>query len=147
MNLVLDTNVLIAAFIAKGTCHTLVEQCLRIHSVITSEFILNELKAKLTQKFKYSDEDALAVGTLLRSRMQVVEPPPLECNMCRDPDDDWILATAIAGNAVCLITGDKDLLTLKKIGAIAILSPSEFAAYEEKFGAELEQGFSRKRND
>jgi uncharacterized protein len=48
MNVVLDTNVLIAAFI-EGFCHTLVEQCLRVHSVIVSEFILNEVRETLTK--------------------------------------------------------------------------------------------------
>lgn len=65
MNLVLDTNVLIAAFIAQGFCHTLVEHCLCVHSVITSEFIFAELREKLTEKFKYSDADATAVESLL----------------------------------------------------------------------------------
>lgn len=138
MNLVLDTNVLIAAFIAKGFCHTLAEQCLRVHFVITSEFILNELREKLTEKFKFSNKDAVAVEALLRSRMQIVDPTTLKSNVCRDPDDDMILATALTGEAVCIITGDKDLLTLKKFGAIDILSPSEFEAYEELFGADLE---------
>jgi uncharacterized protein len=138
MKLVLDTNVLIATFIAKGLCHTLVEQCLRVHSVITSEFILHELREKLTEKFKYSDEDAAAVEALLRSRMQVVEPATLASSTCRDPDDDMILATALSGGAVCIITGDKDLLTLKKFGAIDILSPSEFEAYEEQFITDVE---------
>ncbi|MEX0270162.1 putative toxin-antitoxin system toxin component, PIN family [Leptolyngbyaceae cyanobacterium UHCC 1019] len=45
------------------------------------------------------------------------------------PNDDMILATAFTGEAVCIITGDKDLLTLKKFGEIDILSPSEFEAY------------------
>ncbi|MCY7321057.1 MAG: putative toxin-antitoxin system toxin component, PIN family [Phormidesmis sp. CAN_BIN36] len=138
MNLVLDTNVLITAFIAKGFCHTLVEQFLRVHFVITSEFILNELREKLTEKFKFFNEDAVAVEALLRSRMQIVDPTTLKSNVCRDPDDDMILATALTGEAVCIITGDKDLLTLKKFGAIDILSPSEFEAYEELFGADLE---------
>lgn len=138
MNLVLDTNVLIAAFIAKGFCHTLVEQCLRVHFVITSEFIFSELREKLTEKFRFSNEDAAAVEALLRSRMHIVDPTTLKSNVCRDPDDDMILATALTGEAVCIITGDKDLLTLKKFGAIDILSPSEFEAYEELFGADLE---------
>ncbi|PSB18734.1 putative toxin-antitoxin system toxin component, PIN family [Phormidesmis priestleyi ULC007] len=138
MNLVLDTNVPIAAFLAKGFCHTLVEQCLRVHFVITSEFILNELREKLIEKFKFSNEDAAAVEALLRSRMQIVDPTTLKSNVCRDPDDDMILATALTGEAVCIITGDKDLLTLKKFGAIDILSPSEFEAYEELSGADLE---------
>jgi uncharacterized protein len=136
MNLVLDTNVLIAAFIAKGFCHILVEQCLRVHSVITSEFILNELREKLTKKFKYSDADATTVEALLRSRVRVVNPIPLEGNVCRDPDDDMVLATALTGKAACIITGDKDLLTLKKFGDIDILAPSEFEAYEERFGTD-----------
>ena len=131
MNLVLDTNVLIAAFISQGSCHTLVERCLTIHSCITSEFILNELREKLTEKFKYSDKDAAAVETLLRSKMQVVEVAPLEKNICRDPDDDQVLGTAVSGKATCIVTGDKDLLTLKKFGTIDILSPSEFMDYEE----------------
>lgn len=134
MNLVLDTNVLIAAFIAKGFCHILVEQCLQVHSVITSEFILNELR----EKFKYSDEDATAVEVLLRSRMRVVDPILLESSVCRDPDDDTVLATALTGRAACIITGDKDLLTLKKFGTIYIMSPSEFEAYEVQYGTALE---------
>ena len=135
MNLVLDTNILIAAFISRGSCHNLVEQCLSKHSCITLEFILDELKEKLTKKFKYSNEDATVVETLLRSRMQVIESLPLESNVCRDPDDDRVLATAITGKANCIITGDKDLLILKRFGQIDILSPSEFADYEEQLDA------------
>jgi putative PIN family toxin of toxin-antitoxin system len=138
MNVVLDTNVLIAAFIAKGFCHTLVEPCLRVHSVIASEFILNELREKLTEKFKCSDADAIAVEALLRSRIRIVDPLPLDSNVCRDPDDDIILATALTGRAVCIITGDKDLLALKKFGDIDILAPSKFEAYEEQFGTDRE---------
>ena len=133
MRLVLDTNVLIAAFIAKGVCHTLVERCLLVHAVITSEFIFDELREKLFRKFKFSQEDVIAVETLLRSRAQVVTPVPLASNVCRDPDDDMVLATAIAGEAVCIVTGDKDLLSLKKFEEVQIISPSAFETYEEEF--------------
>ncbi len=130
MNLVLDTNVLIAAFIAKGLCHTLVEHCLRTHTVIVSEFILQKLQEKLTQKFKYFAEDAQAAGDLLRSRMRVVKPAELAVGVCRDPDDDQVLGTVIAGNAACIITGDKALLTLEKLTTVDILPSKDFAAYE-----------------
>lgn len=63
----------------------------------------------MTKKFKYSDEDVAAVETLLRSRMKIVEVVPLEKNICRDPDDDKVLGTAIAGKAACVVTGDKGL--------------------------------------
>ena len=84
MKLVLDTNVLIAAFISKGVCHHLVEHCLRLHQSLTSEFILDEVQEKLTKKFKYSEEDAIAVIALLRSRMEVIAPIPLTRGICLD---------------------------------------------------------------
>ncbi len=138
MNLVLDTNVLIAAFIAQGFCHSLVERCLCVHSVIASEFIFSELREKLTGKFNYSDADVTEVEALLRIRMRVIVPIPLERNVCRDPDDDLVLATALTGEAACIITGDKDLLSLKKFGELDILPPSEFEAYEVQFGSDSE---------
>jgi uncharacterized protein len=48
--------------------------------------------------------------------------------MARDPKDDKFLALAIAGAADCVISGDKDLLTLGSIGTVPILSPADFLA-------------------
>ncbi|HEX9670444.1 MAG TPA: putative toxin-antitoxin system toxin component, PIN family [Thermoanaerobaculia bacterium] len=45
---------------------------------------------------------------------------------CRDPDDDWVLATAVAGEAEVIVTGDGDLLDLRSYRGIAILSPRAF---------------------
>lgn len=126
MRVVLDTNVLIAAFIARGACHELLEHCALHHSLVTSEFILAELKEKLTEKFKFPTERADEVDALLRSRMEIVEPTSLDSPVCRDPDDDNILATAAAGNCECIITGDKDMLVLEQFASIVIVSPTEF---------------------
>jgi predicted nucleic acid-binding protein len=46
----------------------------------------------------------------------------------RDPKDNKFLALAVSGQADYLITGDEDLLVLKSIGAIPIVSPAEFLA-------------------
>lgn len=46
--------------------------------------------------------------------------------VCRDPDDDSLLALCKDGNADILITGDEDLLVLKKFGKTRIQSPAEF---------------------
>lgn len=61
MRVVLDTNVLIAAFIARGVCSELLEHCVRHHTLATSEFILNEFREKLTSKFRFTSEEAGAV--------------------------------------------------------------------------------------
>lgn len=130
MRLVLDTNVLIAAFVARGTCHELLEHCERSHEMVGSGFILQELESKLLRKFKVPPERAAAAVALVRSQMELVEPAALDAPVCRDPDDDWVLATALAGGCECIVTGDKDLLALQTFAGIRILSPASFWSYE-----------------
>lgn len=43
------------------------------------------------------------------------------------PDDDYILAAAVNAGCDYLVTGDKDLLTLKKLEGMSIVTPREFA--------------------
>jgi putative PIN family toxin of toxin-antitoxin system len=126
VKIVLDTNVLIAALIARGVCHELLEHCAVRHHLYTSEFILNEVQEKLIEKFGYSPELTSEVASMLRSRMTVVSPLGLASPVCRDPDDDNILAAATAGNCDCIITGDKDLLVLKTYERVEIFSPRDF---------------------
>ena len=131
MRLVLDTNVLIAAFISRGVCNELLEHCVLNHEVVLSNFILGELKDKLTRKFKFTVREANAVVRLVKSRSEVVPTSPLPAALCRDPDDDTIIATAIAGQCACIITGDKDLLDLKTVNGIRIISPGSFWQFEQ----------------
>ncbi len=130
MKIVLDTNVLIAALIARGVCHELLEHCILRHTQFTSEFILEETQEKLVEKFGYSAEPAAEAVGVLRSRMKVVTPSKLKSPVCRDPDDDNILAAAVSGNCDCIITGDKDLLVLKRFEGIDIFSPRDFLMHE-----------------
>ncbi len=131
MKIILDTNVLIAAFVARGYCHELFENCARQHTLITSDFILNEFQEKLAKKFKLGSEEIHQVSELLLSRMKVVIPVKLEQQICRDADDDNVIATAIAGDCDCIITGDKDLLVLKQYQSVSIFSPNDFRTLEE----------------
>lgn len=130
MRLVLDTNVVLAAFISRGVCHELLEHCEREHTMVVSGFILEEFREKLVGKFDVPPSKAREATVLLRSRMESVEPVPLEAPVCRDPDDDWVLATAVAGTCECTVTGDKDLLSLGEHRGIRILAPNTFWSYE-----------------
>lgn len=49
-----------------------------------------------------------------------------QIQVCRDPNDDFLLALAKDGTADYLITGDKDLLSLKKFEHTRIITFSEF---------------------
>jgi putative PIN family toxin of toxin-antitoxin system len=132
--MVLDTNVLIAALIARGVCADLLEHCVFHHQLVSSNHILGELERDLLAKFKFSDKDVAEALEMLRSQMQIVIPIALPQPTCRDADDDIVLATAITGNARCIITGDKDLLILQRYLHVEILSPSQFADFEAREG-------------
>ena len=77
MKVVLDTNVLIAAFIVRGVCADVLEHCVRRHTLVTSDLILNEFREHLF-KFRYSVEEAEEAVELLRSKMELVVPADLE---------------------------------------------------------------------
>lgn len=126
MRLVLDTNVLVAAFAAHGVCSELLEHCALHHQIIVSEVILAEFGDVLVRKFSFTQAEASAAEQLLRTRVELVAPTPLPQQVCRDPDDDAILAAAQAGGCGVIITGDKDLITLKAFKGIRIVPPAAF---------------------
>ena len=58
----------------------------------------------------------------------VVQSPPLPRPVCRDPDDDTVLACAVAASVDLIISGDADLLTLGHYHGIPILRPAQALA-------------------
>ena len=126
MRVVLDTNVLIAAFIARGACNELLEHCVVYHDILLSKPILEEFRDVLVRKFGFSVSEARAAERLLCSRARLVKPASLPGPVCRDREDDMVLATALAGKADLIVTGDKDLTSLKSYRGIAILDPARF---------------------
>lgn len=134
MTIVFDTNVLLAAFLTHGASAEVVEHCITEHRVILSTFILCEVEDKLLNKFHFPLAKVADLLKFLRDQMEWVEPAKLTSPACRDPDDDMILATALAARADCLITGDKDLLDLKQFESISIIKPAEFWKFEAHQG-------------
>jgi putative PIN family toxin of toxin-antitoxin system len=130
VRVLLDTNVLIAAIVSRGVCHEVVEHCERAHHLVSSDFILREFEAKLLGKFRVVPAKAAEAVELIRSISELVEPLALEEPACRDPDDDWVLATAHTGRCDCIVTGDKDLLVLGRFADIPILPPGSFWRFE-----------------
>jgi putative PIN family toxin of toxin-antitoxin system len=131
---VIDTNVLLAALLWHGPPHALLAQ-VRSGSLglVSSPALLAELTEVLGRsKFdailvrsKTSREKALAE---VRQLAEVIEPPPLPQPVCRDPDDDEVLALAIAAQADLIVSGDNDLLVLQQFNGIPILNPAQAAA-------------------
>ena len=125
MRLVLDTNVFVAAVVADGLCRDLVRVRVLPHKIITSEPLLRELRATLRSKFAV-DPDEMPLLTRLNEEAEIVRPPRLLQRICRDKDDDVVLATALAGKAHVIVTGDEDLLLLNEFRGTRIVSPRQF---------------------
>lgn len=125
MTVVLDTNVIVAALVAKGLCHEVVVRALGTGSVVTSPALLDELERTLRAKFTIGPA-ATAFLEQLRLRVHLVVPTPLAAPVSRDADDDVVLATAVAASATVIVTGDLDLLIMRSYRGIEIVTPREF---------------------
>jgi len=125
VRVVLDTNVFIAAVVSDGLCRDLVRVRVLPRRIVTSKPLLRELRSTSRNKFAV-DPDELPLLRQLQEEAEIVAPVRLDERVCRDEDDDMVLTTAIAGKADVIVTGDEDLLVLRKFGGIKILSPRQF---------------------
>ena len=127
MKIVLDANVVIAAFAARGLCESIMEVCLSEHEIALSDDLFDEILRNLRQKIKLPPDVIDNIGVLLRDHSDISIPVPLASDVCRDPDDIKILGLAVATKADYIVTGDKDLLVLKSFQGIPILNPRSFS--------------------
>lgn len=127
MRVVLDSNVLIAAFATRGLCQSLLEVCLSDHDLFVSEHLLKEVQRNLAIKIKLPTNIIQDIMAFLRDRTMLITPDLVSEDACLDKDDLPILGLAQAASADCIVTGDKDLLVLGRFGEIPIYSPRTFA--------------------
>ena len=126
MKIVLDSNVIIAAFAARGLCNALFESCLGNHDIILCEEILSEIAKNLKRKIRLPDDVIHQILLLLKSHATLVIPQKVDIKACRDKKDLMVLGSAIAGNVQYVITGDKDLLSVGKFKEVKIVDPRTF---------------------
>jgi putative PIN family toxin of toxin-antitoxin system len=125
VRLVLDTNVIVAAFAARGLCAEILEVSVSGHTIVLSEYILAETQEKLTKKIKLPKTAVSDIIQYLRDVAEITTPECLDESLCRDKDDVQIIGTALAGFADYIVTGDDDLLILKAYRGIKIVTPRQ----------------------
>ena len=130
MKAVLDPNVLVAAYLTEGLCARLLRRARQQQfDLIICPQILRECRNNL-RKLTAPTADVLdATIDHLRAIARVITPDRhLIVHVSRDPDDNGILACALTAQADYLVTGDKDLLTLRTFHRIPIITPRDFEA-------------------
>ena len=134
MRVVFDTNVLLAAFLTEGLCaKLLIRARKRNFDLFLCPCLLTEFKRVLTKKFKANHEETAATLALLSEAVHsVITPETQVTGVCRDRDDDQVLACAHAAEADYLVTGDEDLLVLRQFEDTCILNPRDFEALMEE---------------
>jgi uncharacterized protein len=121
-----DTNVLVAAYATHGACNELLNHCIGRHKIHTSEFVLGELTEKLLHRIKLTPDETALIIHFLRRSCVITDEGPISRHISRDHDDDRVLYAALNGRVDCIITGDNDLLVLKKVENIVIVKPADF---------------------
>jgi putative PIN family toxin of toxin-antitoxin system len=129
--LVIDTNVLMSGLLWRGPPHALpVKVRDGAADLVLSPALIEELADVVTRpKFaailartgRTPEHVVAELGTLVG----IVAAPPLPQPICRDPDDDAVLACALAARADLIMSGDHDLRTLAMFENIPIVGAAE----------------------
>lgn len=126
--IIIDTNLWISFLLSKRTTgldKLFLEQSITLifSQELLDEFIEVARRPKLKKYFSLSDLEELLLE--INSHAEFVSITS-SINLCRDQKDNFLLSLAIDSNATYLLTGDKDLLVVNKIGKTKIITVSQF---------------------
>ena len=126
--IIIDTNLWISFLLTSNfsKIDTLVEDTgitLLFSQELIDEFIEVALRPKFKRYFSLDDIEELLTKVKKKAKFITVIS---KVDRCRDPKDNFLLALAQDGKATHLITGDQDLLILKKFGRTNILTMGEY---------------------
>jgi putative PIN family toxin of toxin-antitoxin system len=130
VRVVLDTNVLISAFLFPGGAPEAVYRLALEGRVelVTSRPLLAEFGRVLSLKFGWEDRMAEEAVAQVARIAVVVEPTQTVSQIRADPADDRVLEAAAEGQAGAIVSGDRHLLQIDPWRDIRVLSPAAFLA-------------------
>ncbi|MGH2616701.1 MAG: putative toxin-antitoxin system toxin component, PIN family [Thermomicrobiales bacterium] len=129
----LDANVLAPGFTGKSSASVRLIDLWRTGTfeLVLSEHLLGELARTLTDTYfatRLPPGEATAILRLLTTKATITELTVVVEAVATHPEDDAVLATALSGRATILCTRDKQLLKLRAVQTVDILSPGELLA-------------------
>jgi len=121
MRIVLDSNIWISALVFGGNPRKLLETIVADgHEIVVCEELFTEIRRILHKKFPYFINDFEELVVVLKPSTKKVKLGSVSLKVSRDPKDDFVIETAVIGNAPYIISGDKDLLVIGKYESISI---------------------------
>lgn len=121
-----DTNVWLSALYFSGKPAQIVRQIEDRNLIsVSSQEILDELREKMVIDFQTPAFAANGTTSYIQSISELVPLKGKDYGL-RDTADNMVLETAVVGKCSFLITGDKDLLTIKKYKNLQVVTPSQF---------------------
>ena len=127
MKVVLDTNILVSGIFWGGAPSRILELWAKERiEVVVSPLILEEYERVLTEMERKKPTDLSEDWNGFIVRHSILIHPEGAFRLCRDPDDDKFLHCAVSAGAKILVSGDKDLLVLKRVSETDILTPKAF---------------------
>ena len=126
MRVFLDTNVLVSAVATRGLCADVLREVLISHQLIVSAQLFEELDRVLSRKLKIPYDIILEFIEMLRQDSHFSTPVDMPDVHIQDQDDMAILSAALNGKVDIFITGDNELLELRKVETVEIVSPRVF---------------------
>lgn len=126
--IVVDTNVFVSGIFWSGPPYQILTAWRdRIIELVLSQAILEEyIRIALELSNRFPDIDLFPFIELLIRETKFCMPKRLAQPVCKDPDDDKFLECAIAGDAKCIISGDRHLLEVSGYEGIQILRPKDY---------------------
>lgn len=132
MRTVPDTNIVVSGLLWRGNPRRVLDAARDgIIELFTSPILLEELEDVLNRErfVKRLEAANVTVQELIEgysALATVIDTEPIEPVILANPDDDAVLACATAADAEIIVSGDSDLLDLKKHQDIRILTATEF---------------------
>lgn len=124
MRVIVDTNVFVSGIIWAGKPSQIVSKWLKSEFLlILSEELLTEYLEIIVRLSKKPELEKYWQSLLIRTAEFVTVDQTVD--ICRDPDDNFILALGLTSKADYLITGDQDILSLTNF-PIEIRTPAAF---------------------
>jgi putative PIN family toxin of toxin-antitoxin system len=122
----LDTNVLVSAFATRGLCADVLRLVLAEHTCLVGEVVIKEIERVLARRLRAKPAAIAELVAFLRDQEVVPRPKRPHPLRLRDESDRWILASAMAGRADVLVTGDRDLLDAAGEAPLPVVDPRGF---------------------